>query len=180
MNAKAITLGFVVAFCATATFSQPQPRRRPPEGLPGGPGRFGPGYQRLMTVLTEEQKASLREAMEQQRDKVREVEEKLREATRDLYTTGLGRKFDEQSVREKAGAVSKLEAEMTVLRFKAFSQMRPQLSTDQIAKLREGPGGGPGGDGGPIRGELPRKRSEKPRDENGLPVKEKPSETKPN
>jgi Spy/CpxP family protein refolding chaperone len=128
-------------------------------------------------VLTEEQKTSLREAMDQQREKVREIEVKLREATRELYTAGLGEKFDEERLRERAAVVAKWEAEMTVLRFKAFSHMQPQISAEQISRLRDQAGGG---EGGPIQGELPRKRSEKPRDENGLPLKEPaPAEKKP-
>jgi Spy/CpxP family protein refolding chaperone len=179
-NLRWLVLAALVVSCAgMAGDAQPQPKRpqgpaeKGPQFGPGA-GRFGPGYQRLLSILTEEQKMSLREAMEQQREKVRDVEEKLRETTRELYAAGLTGKFDEESVRQKASSVAKWEAEMTVLRFKAFSQMRPQLSAEQIAKLREQQGS----ETGPIQGELPRKRREGPRDENGLPVKENPSPEK--
>jgi len=87
-------------------------------------------------VLTEEQKTSFREAIQSQREKVREIEEKLRDARKELLEAGLKEKFDEEAVRQKAMAAAKLEAEMMVIRAKAFSQMRPPLSTEQIEKLR--------------------------------------------
>ena len=177
---KLLCLAFLILLShLIASYGQTQPqRRRLPEGLAGGPGRFGPGYQRLLSVLTDEQKDSLRAAMDQQREKVRELEDRLRDATRDLYASGLMGSFDEDLVRKKADTVAKLEADMTVLRFKAFSRMRPQLSSEQLAKLRELPAG-PGGEA-PIQGELPRKRPDRPRDENGLPVKEKSTDEKKN
>ena len=137
-------------------------------------GRFTPGYERLMGVLTEEQRASMRTAMEEQREKVRGLEEKLREARREMLEAGLTKKFDEDAVRAKALETAKLEAEMTVLRVKAFSQMRPPLSADQIEKIKNAP---------PLRGENrdepPRRRPDIKRDENGLPLKDRPATEKP-
>src|SRR5262249_29697806 len=98
--------------------SEPRPRRGPfGAGAMGG----GPGIERVFSVLTDEQRASLREAMEGQFEKVRGLEEKLREARRALLEAALVEKFDETAVREKAEAAAKLEAEVTVIRAKAFS-----------------------------------------------------------
>ena len=60
---------------------------------------------------------------------------------------------------------AKLDAELTVLRAKALSEMRPSLSPEQIARLRSAPD-----ETGEIRGERPR-APEPQRDENGLPPK---------
>ena len=150
-----------------------QLNRERPDGqgvVPGGPGRFAPGFERLFSILTEEQRASLREAMQAQREKMRGVEEKLRDARKELFELGLKEKFDEEAVREKATAAAKLDAEMTVLRAKAFSQMRPTLSAEQIEKLKNLP---PPGSEGQGQSERPRRRPEVQRDENGLPPKDR-------
>jgi Spy/CpxP family protein refolding chaperone len=136
--------------------------------------RAGAGFERLQSVLTEEQRASLREAMQAQREKLRDLEEQIRDQRQQLMLAGLTEKFDEEAVRKKALAVAKVEAEMTVLRAKAFSQIRPALTAEQMAKLKAGPAG-PGSD----QPETPRRRPDVPRDEHGLPLKDSPPATKP-
>jgi Spy/CpxP family protein refolding chaperone len=135
----------------------------------GMAGRFMPGVERLQAVLTEEQRGSLREAMEGRRGKVRELEEKLRAVRKEIFEAGLAGTFDEAAVSQKASVAAKLDADITVLRAKAFSQMRPRLTAEQIEKLKNLPMMGPG--------EIPRDRPGKapsgPRDENDLPVKGK-------
>jgi Spy/CpxP family protein refolding chaperone len=84
-----------------------------------------------------------------------------------LFELGLLEKFDEAAVREKAAAVAKLDAEMTVLRVKAISKIRPPLTAEQIEKIRSADPGN--SDSQP---EPPRRRRDIPRDENGLPLKE--------
>src|SRR5438067_974780 len=79
--------------------------------LGGGPaGRFVPGIERLQSILSDEQRASLREVMQGQREKMRDLEEKIRDARKDLLTAGLTDKFDEDAVRQKALGAAKLEA----------------------------------------------------------------------
>src|SRR5215468_7917733 len=51
----------------------------------------------LERVLTDEQRASLRENMEKQRDKTREIEEKLRDARKDLLQASVAEKFEEEA-----------------------------------------------------------------------------------
>jgi Spy/CpxP family protein refolding chaperone len=141
-------------------------------------GRFVPGMERLQGILTEEQRASLREAMEGQREKMRELEEKTRTARQGLLTAGLTEKFDEEAVRQKALNAAKFEAEITVLRARAFSKMRPPLSPEQIEKLKSPPA-----DRGEDQPEAPRRRPEVRRDEHGLPLKDgapaRPEPTEP-
>jgi Spy/CpxP family protein refolding chaperone len=173
------------SLCALTVFAQPapdeKPGNRPPAGRqfprgdrPGGgfqPGGMGGGQflPMLQRVLTEEQRTSLRSAMEAQREQARALEEKLRDARRELLKASVLDPFDEDGVRSKALEVGKLDAEMTVLRAKAFSQMKPALSKEQIEELRNPPPM----DGGGNRGEnfsLPGHRPAGPRDENDLPV----------
>ncbi len=95
-------------------------------------------------VLTEEQRRSLREAMEAQRDQTRALDEKLRLARKEVIVTGLTEKFDENAVRTKALEVGKLEAELAVLRARALSQVKPPLSADQIEQIKNPPPFKPG------------------------------------
>ena len=119
-----------------------RPQFRGPQ--PGQPGRFAPMFER---VLTEDQRDSFREAMESQRDKLRDLDEKLRAARSEALQASVAQNFKEKAVRQKAMAVGKLEAEMTVLRSKALSQMKPALSAQQIDRLKNPP---------PMDGGMPR------------------------
>src|ERR1051325_3977687 len=65
-------------------------------------------------VLTDEQRASMTQALQSQRNKVRELQAKLRDARRELWSTGLTGTFDEDAVRKQAQAIANLETEMTV------------------------------------------------------------------
>lgn len=168
-----------VAF-ATPVFAQNQnesPQKAPPRralGL-GADARLSPGFEGvLLSVLTEEQRASLREAMAGEREKIRELEQKIREARKELFELGLREKFDADAVQQKAEAAAKLDAEMTVLRVKAISQIRPRLSAEQIQKIKDSVRAR-AGEG---QSEPPRRRHDIPRDENGLPLKEQPAPTK--
>jgi len=116
--------------------NNPPPRRGQP--FPGAT-RPQPPPSRFDSILTEEQLASLRAARQAQQDKVRELETKLRDAHKALFEAGLNAKFDETVVRQKAQAVANLEVEIAVLSAKAFSQIRPPLSPEQIEKFRGGP-----------------------------------------
>jgi Spy/CpxP family protein refolding chaperone len=135
---------------------------------PGAAGRFSPGFERVLSVLTEEQRASMREAMAADREKIRALEQKIRQSRKELFELGLREKFDEAAVREKANEAAQLDAEMTVLRVKAISKIRPPLSAEQIEKIKSAAGP----EMGDRQPEAPRRRHDIPRDENGLPLKE--------
>src|SRR5437870_233952 len=79
--------------------SAPSPAQKEPmpPAFGGMAGRFG-GFERFLNVLTDEQRTSLREAMERQREKMRTLEEKIREARRELFDAGLKETFDEDTV----------------------------------------------------------------------------------
>jgi len=93
----------------------------------------------LRRVLTEQQRQSLRTAMESQRDQMRSLEGNIRDARRALMKVTLLEKFDEDMVRSKALEVGKLEAELTVLRAKAMALVQPPLSQEQIERISNPP-----------------------------------------
>jgi hypothetical protein len=74
-----------------------------------------------------------------------------------MFQAGLVQKFDEDALRQKALEAGRLDAELTVLRAKALSKMKPPLSPEQIEKLKNPP---------PFEGGEPRpefRRDERPR-----------------
>jgi uncharacterized membrane protein len=114
-----------------------QPRERPGPAAPGEiAGRFVLPFER---VLTEDQRASIREALQGQREQWRELDERLRAARREALEVSLARRFDEIAVRQRALAVAALEVEMAVLRARALSQVRPPLTPEQIEQLHQLP-----------------------------------------
>jgi Spy/CpxP family protein refolding chaperone len=137
---------FLISLGAQA---QPNPdnpdRPRPPRGQPSqfdrpeARGQFGPGVPPIERVLTEEQRESMRSIMASQRDEMRGIQEKMRVARKELLKVSLAEKFDEDLVRSKALAVAKLEADLTVMRAKAMSQVQPPLSEEQIEQIMNAP-----------------------------------------
>jgi|SRR5579862_7174631 len=140
--------------------------KKGPERFAGGYGlRVGGGFERLFGLLTEDQRASFRRAMEGQRDKMRDLEQKSAEARRQLVEAALVDKFDETAVRKKLDALMSIDANVTMLRIKAFAKLDPPLTAEQLEKLRDAAGGEA------PEGETRKKRPDVPRDENGLPLK---------
>jgi Spy/CpxP family protein refolding chaperone len=105
-----------------------------PQPQPGGPG-----LAQIERVLTEEQREDMRSIMMAQREAMRETNEKIRVARQDLLKAVLADSFNEDTVRAKAMAVAKLEAELTVMRAKALAQMQPPLSDEQMERIKNAP-----------------------------------------
>lgn len=147
-----------------------QPRQAQGQFQPGGPGgmRGGQGLPMLEQVLTEDQRDSMRQAMEAQREKMRDLQEKIRDARKALMTAALADDFKDAVVQAKALEVAKLEAEVTVLRLKAVAEVQPALSKNQVEKMinpQPAQGIGPGGEG-----PRPNRRANRPpRDDAALP-----------
>src|SRR6185437_16176585 len=122
-----------------------QPGFRPaPTVRPQSPGGMVVGG--LFGVMTEQQRASYQAAMKTMRPQLVEIETQIRAAHWDLLNTSLSAKFDENVIREKAMVSARLEAELTVLRVKAYSQVQPPLSPEQIEMVKSeepGPGRSP-------------------------------------
>ena len=121
-------------------------------------------------VLTEDQRDSLRQTMESQREKMRGLLEKIRDARKALMTAALADEFKDEVVKAKALEVAKLEAEMSVMRLKAFSEVQPALSKEQLEKiLNPPPPQGMGPDDGGNR-PLNRNGNRPPRNLDGEPL----------
>lgn len=117
---------------------------------PGGQG--GPGMNLMERVLTDDQRDSMRQSLEANREKSREAMEKIREARKALNQAALADEFKENVVRAKALDVAKLEAELTVTRLKALSEVQPALSKEQLEQIMNPPqfrpqAGAPDGEG---------------------------------
>jgi Spy/CpxP family protein refolding chaperone len=167
----------VMALTGPAVFAQDERETRPPQGeeirrgerfqppfAPGAPARMMPGFERAYQVLTDEQRASLRDAFGSQREKMRDLEEQMRAARRELLEASLAEKPDEKRIRKRAMAVGRIEADIAVLRAKALAGIQPPLSSEQREKIKSAstefappPGG--------LRPEFRRDRSEPAREE---------------
>ncbi len=182
-----IILATTVLSSTVATFAQPKPegqRQQPaprfterPQPVVVRPGSGGGGVERVFAVLTEEQRYSMRQASEGQREKVRAIEEKIRDARKAILEASVAEKFDEDAVRNKAEEAAKLDAELTVMRAKALSLIKPPLSKEQIEKIKNPqPLEGTPGRGRDFRpGERTRPNPPQPgRDEHDLPPPPKP------
>lgn len=120
---------------------QPDRETRPdqpggPPGFRGGPGQALPLMER---VLTEEQRDSLRQAMESQREKMRGLQENIRAARQAMMKAALADEFKEDVVKAKALEVAKLEAEVGVMRLRALSEVQPALTEEQLEKILNPP-----------------------------------------
>jgi Spy/CpxP family protein refolding chaperone len=111
-----------------------QPLRSAPAGQP--PAASGYSLGGPIGVLTPEQRASYEAAMGKERGKMAELQSKLRVARQDLVVASVTEKFDENAIRQKAMVGARIEAEMTVLRIKAMSQVQPPLTAEQIEKVK--------------------------------------------
>jgi Spy/CpxP family protein refolding chaperone len=103
-----------------------------------GPGGMGGAGQmaRIFTILTPEQRESLRDATETDREKMRDLQEKLRDARKAAAEAGFAKKFDEAALREKLDAANKLDTELAIMRARALSNIEPPLTDEQIEKLK--------------------------------------------
>lgn len=136
MNTLSFCVRIAAAFIAVAGIVPASLAQAPAQRQPafGAGERFFPALNR---VLTDEQRDSLRAAMEMQRDKVLPLEEKIRGSRRAMLDAAVGGKFDDNLVRQNAEASAKAEAELTVIYARALSQMQPTLSARQLQQLKD-------------------------------------------
>jgi Spy/CpxP family protein refolding chaperone len=171
----AISLALGSATMALSAEETNAPANPPVQSRPGPPrGGVRPleGFAPMFNVLTDEQRASMEQVLQGQREKLRELEMKTRETRRQLFEAALTGKFDEETVRKQASTLAGLEAEMTVVRAKALSQIQPPLSPEQIERIKNAPmGGAPGGARPMERPGRQRILQNQNRDENDLPPK---------
>ncbi len=90
-------------------------------------------------TLTEEQRTIVREAMDAARKEAAPLEEKMRAARRQLQEAIHAEKLDEQAIRDKAAEIGKLEGDLAVIRASAFAKIRPSLTPEQLARMKNQP-----------------------------------------
>jgi Spy/CpxP family protein refolding chaperone len=125
-------------------------------------GNFGGGLN-----FDEKQRELLQEARQVNNDELRKLNEKLAEAQKEFVKAVVAEKYDEPTVKAKADAVGKIQAEIMALNGKAFATVSPTLKPEQRESLEGnarigiaiispagGIGGGPGGNftAGPAAG----------------------------
>ena len=115
----------------------PRPGQSP--GQPGGFGGRGVGIERIATVLTPEQRDSMRQIAMENREQSMGLESKMQEARKAALDAALESPVNEADLRAKLEAVAKLETEITILRVKAFAKMDPPLSAEQKAQIKNPP-----------------------------------------
>jgi Spy/CpxP family protein refolding chaperone len=126
-----------------------------------GGGNFGGG----VMGLDAQQMQLVQDAGQTNATELAKLEEKLREAQKDYMKTILAQTFDDKVVLEKAETIGKIQAQILLLRGRAFSSIAPTLKSEQLDQLVNSPFGfmivqnggggrrgmmmaGPGGPGG--------------------------------
>ena len=136
---------------------------------PGGQnGLAGMALGGPVGIMTEEQRASYQSALRAMHPQIAELDSKLRTARQDFLDTALSGKSDENVLREKALAAARIEVELTVIRAKAFSQMKPPFTPEQIEKVKTGQAGPMR----PFEHARPKPSAGTNQDANGLPPKQ--------
>ena len=176
MRMKIVVSG-LVAGCLLATSSQlwaqdtnTTSTNMPPRlRAPGGPGGAGARPGGLMGILSEEQMASLQKARAAQTEKLRELQPKMQAAQKEVFEASLSPKFDEVLVHQKAEAAAQIYADILVAQAKAFSEIQPPLSPEQIEQLKnmQSPAANPR-----VLRPQPRPGGATNSDQNGLPPKQ--------
>ena len=106
----------------------------------------------------DKQRELLQESRQTNNDDLRKLNEKLTEAQKEYVKAVVAEKYDEKTVREKADAIGKIQADILALNGKSFAVVSPTLKPEQRESLEgnvrigiviisppTGFGGGPGG-----------------------------------
>jgi Spy/CpxP family protein refolding chaperone len=124
-------------------------------------------------VLTDDQRESLRQIMVSERAQLLPLEQRMRTSRQALINQIVGGDFNEDLVRQYADQSAQAETELTVIFAKAFSQMQPPLSAQQISQLKNfqpARSQGYSAQGGPAPASHMKLPPALPRDTNDLPV----------
>jgi Spy/CpxP family protein refolding chaperone len=113
--------------------------------LPAIAGPRGGGFRFLRHLdLSEQQQVQAREVMENYRTDMQIRMNQLRGARQALREIIHGETFDEAAVRQAHAKVAAESAELAVLRAKAFADIRPILTPEQLETLQDLPARGSG------------------------------------
>jgi len=113
--------------------------------------------------LTPDQRTKMREAMQSSQSELTQLNEKLAAAQKEALTAALAKDANEKTVRAKIEAVTKIQTDISMLRFKGVKEISSTITEDQKTRLMERPamgynmllgpmGGFGGGMGGGRRG----------------------------
>jgi len=127
----------------------PRGEGRPVDGQRGdfrpGEGQRGPGNapfnqqfnpQELFRDLNDDQRNALRGFFEAQQNVMRETGERSMRLRREIAESAMADKPNEQAIREKIMQAAQLEAEATIVRARAFAQVRERLPRETVERLR--------------------------------------------
>jgi Spy/CpxP family protein refolding chaperone len=104
----------------------------------GGAGGGGGARGAMNRVLDDQQFQLFSEALQKTRDDMSKLDEKLRAAEKELVQAVIAENYDEKVIRQKAEAVTKLQADMIVLRSQALAVVAPTLKPEQREELVNG------------------------------------------
>jgi Spy/CpxP family protein refolding chaperone len=83
----------------------------------------------------DKQRELLQEARQGGNDELRKLNEKLVEAQKDYVKAVVAEKYDESTVREKADAIGRIQAQILALNAKSFATVSPTLKPEQRETL---------------------------------------------
>ncbi len=89
-------------------------------------------------MLTQDQRAKLRESA--QSAELTQLNEKLAAAQKEAVNAALAKDASEKTVRAKIEAVTKIQTEIAVLRFKAVKEISSTITDEQKTQMESRPG----------------------------------------
>jgi len=101
---------------------------------PGGGGMGG--------ILTQDQRAKMRETMQASQTELTQLNEKLAAAQKEALNAALAKDATEKTVRPKIEAVAKIQTDIAMLRLKGVKEIASTLTAEQKTQMQERPGMG--------------------------------------
>jgi Spy/CpxP family protein refolding chaperone len=93
--------------------------------------------------LSDEQRTAYQQAMRDAGQESREIQRQVTQARRELNAATFVDKVDEAVIRAKAEQMAKLEAEVAIIRAKAFAKIASKFTPEQLKRFQEGSAMGP-------------------------------------
>ena len=136
---------------------RPQSQARPQGGQPRGDYFL----MRFRSILTDEQGESLREKAGESREAMSGLGKKILDKRRGMMGLILAQPVDKKAIRAAFKEIGKLEGEIAIMRAELIAGIKPPLSKEQLAKLKQPP-------------RRPQGRSQQTRPQQGRPSPDRP------
>lgn len=140
-TALLLAVGGSVTAADDAPARTPRPagefRRGDQNGNMRGLIAFAGAYSAIMREMSEEQRSTLMEAMQDVSADARDVSEKLRTARKEMEDAIYSAQPDPEVIRKDAAVIGEMEAKMGLLRAKVFAKIRPMLTPEQLEKVEK-------------------------------------------